>query len=146
MQFSLFEKLNSLNFDQIYIKKCKHLWYKVSTIRLVIEYIFIINLFKYKTFYYKLGQTWANLTGTDFIIAFFCRWRVYLSYNSTTIFHQLPCIHVPLPIKYVPFLAMTRVKCSCTTRYTYIILVLRFLLIVISRQEAIHMKSVPYLL
>jgi hypothetical protein len=58
MQFSLFEKSNSLHFDEIYIKKYYHSWYKISIIEFDIGYIFIINLFRdinINTIYYKFG-------------------------------------------------------------------------------------------
>ena len=44
------------------------------------EYIFIINLFEninINTIYYKLGQSYTNLTGTLPIITFFYGWREY---------------------------------------------------------------------
>jgi hypothetical protein len=58
-----------------YIKKYKAFLYKINIIRLVIEYIFKINLFRdinINTIYYKFCQNWAQLTDTDNIIALFC--------------------------------------------------------------------------
>jgi hypothetical protein len=57
-------------------KKYKHLWYKISTIRLFIEYVFIINLFRNinaNNICYKLGETLVSLTDTHPIITLFCR-------------------------------------------------------------------------
>jgi hypothetical protein len=54
---------------------------QINTIRLVVEYIFIINLFgdiNANNIFYKLSQIWANLTGTDHIIVFFCEQREYV--------------------------------------------------------------------
>jgi len=48
---------------------------QINTIRLVVEYIFIINLFRdinANNIFCKLSQIWTILTGTDPIIAFFC--------------------------------------------------------------------------
>ena len=60
IQFSQFEESNHLNFDYNYIKNYLHPFDKTNTIRLVIKYIFIINLFRdinVNTVYYKLGQS-----------------------------------------------------------------------------------------
>jgi hypothetical protein len=54
---------------------------KQNIIRLVIEYIFIINLFRNinaNIIFYKLDQTWINLTGTLSIIMFFTGQSEYL--------------------------------------------------------------------
>ena len=42
----VFDKTSNLNFGWSYVKKQQYLWFKISTIRLVIQYIFIINLFE----------------------------------------------------------------------------------------------------
>jgi hypothetical protein len=61
-------------------------------ILLVIEYIFTINLFRdinANTIYYKLGQTWTQLTGTDTTIALFYRQKEYVS-KKKRVRHRLP--------------------------------------------------------
>jgi hypothetical protein len=60
MQFSHPEESNNSNFDYNYIKKVLTLMKQISIIRLVIQYIFIINLFgdvNANIIFYKLGQT-----------------------------------------------------------------------------------------
>jgi len=55
-------------------KKVQTFMIQKNIITLIIEYIFIINLFRdinVNNIYYKLGQTWVNLTGTHPIIASF---------------------------------------------------------------------------
>ena len=54
---------------------------QINTIRLAVEYIFIINLFgdiNVNNIFYRLSQIWASLTGMDPIIAFFCGRREYV--------------------------------------------------------------------
>jgi hypothetical protein len=84
MQFSHPEESNNSNFDYNYIKKVLTLMKQISIIRLVIQYIFIINLFgdvNANVIFYKLGQTWASLTGTLSIIAFFSGRREYVPFE-----------------------------------------------------------------
>jgi hypothetical protein len=99
MQFSLFEKSNDLNFDQSYIKKYRHSWYEISIIRLVIEHIFIINLFgdiNVNIICYKLGQTWTSLMSTHPIIAFFLGRREYNNVYNTLYYKR----HIPQKYSY----------------------------------------------
>ena len=56
---------------------------------ILIEYIFVINLFwdiNAYTIYYKLSQSWTSLTGTFFIIVFF---SVRMEYMTTTMLQHI---------------------------------------------------------
>jgi len=73
MQTSFCEESNNFNFDYLYIKSTIFL-YHISIIRLIMKYIFIVNLFgdiNVDILFYKIGQTWESMTSLNLKLYFF---------------------------------------------------------------------------